>query len=65
MKCIKLLKPKGIMIIDNMLWGGKVLKPTDKETKIIANTAKIINDDINIYNTMLSIRDGLMLCIKK
>ena len=52
------------MIIDNMLWGGQVLKPKDKESKIIAETAKIITDDKNTYNTMLTIRDGLMLCIK-
>ena len=64
-KCIKLLKPNGLMIIDNMLWGGQVLKPKDKESTIIAETAKIINNDQNVYNTMLTIRDGLMLCIKK
>ncbi len=64
-KCIKLLKPNGVMIIDNMLWGGQVLKPKDKESTIIAETAKIINNDQNVYNTMLTIRDGLMLCIKK
>tara|TARA_B110000263_G_C15289254_1_gene502409 strand:+ start:60 stop:701 length:642 start_codon:yes stop_codon:yes gene_type:complete len=63
-ECLKLLKPKGLMIIDNMLWGGQVLKPKDKESKIIAETAKIITDDKNTYNTMLTIRDGLMLCIK-
>ena len=64
-ECLKLLKPKGIMIIDNMLWGGQVLKPKDKESKIIAETAQIINNDKSTYNTMLTIRDGLMLCIKK
>ena len=63
-ECLKLLKPKGLMIIDNMLWGGQVLKPKDKESKIIAETAKIITDDESTYNTMLTIRDGLMLCIK-
>ena len=64
-ECLKLLKPKGIMIIDNMLWGGQVLKPKDKESKIISETAQIINNDKKTYNTMLTIRDGLMLCIKK
>ena len=53
------------MIIDNMLWGGKVLAPTDKETQVIAETAKLIDDDQKSYNTMLTVRDGLMLCIKK
>ena len=64
-ECIKLLKPNGIIVIDNMLWGGEVLNPKDKESKIIAETTKLINDDEQIYNTMLTIRDGLMLCIKK
>ena len=64
-ECIKLLRPNGIMVLDNMLWGGKILNPKDKETKTIAKTAKVINDDQNCFNTMLPIRDGLMLCIKK
>tara|TARA_Y100001934_G_scaffold282746_2_gene398063 strand:+ start:1015 stop:1656 length:642 start_codon:yes stop_codon:yes gene_type:complete len=64
-KCINLLRPNGVMILDNMLWGGKVLKPKDKETKMIVETAKIINEDDKCFNTMLTIRDGLMLCIKK
>jgi len=64
-ECIKLIKNGGSLIIDNMLWGGSVLNPKDKETKTIVETAKIINDDENVHNTMLTIRDGLMLCIKK
>tara|TARA_Y100001970_G_scaffold119318_1_gene148036 strand:- start:1363 stop:2004 length:642 start_codon:yes stop_codon:yes gene_type:complete len=64
-ECIKLLRSNGIMIMDNMLWGGQVLNPKDKESTIIAKTAEIINNDKKVYNTMLTIRDGLMLCIKK
>jgi len=64
-ECIKLLKQNGCLVIDNMLWGGEVLKPKDKESKTIAETAKFINNDGRVYNTMLTIRDGLMLCIKK
>ena len=64
-ECVRLLKPKGCIIIDNMLWGGEVLHPKDKESKIILKTAQLVNQDKNIYNTMLTIRDGLMLCIKK
>ena len=64
-ECIKLMKVGGSLVIDNMLWGGAVLNPKDKETKTIAETAKIINADQSVHNTMLTIRDGLMLCIKK
>jgi len=63
-ECIKLIKPKGCLILDNMLWGGEVLTPKDKESQTIAETAKLINSDERVYNTMLTIRDGLMLCIK-
>ena len=48
-----------------MLWGGEVLDPKDKESQTIVNTAKLIHGDHTVYNTMLTIRDGLMLCIKK
>ena len=63
-ECTKLLKPNGCLILDNMLWGGEVLNPKDKESQTIADTAKMINND-SMYNTMLTIRDGLMLCIKR
>ena len=64
-ECIKLIKSGGSLVIDNMLWGGSVLNPKDKESKTISETAKLINSDDNVYNTMLTIRDGLMLCVKK
>ena len=64
-ECIKLIKSGGCLVIDNMLWGGEVLNPKDKETQTIAKTAKFINNDSNVHNTMLTIRDGLMLCVKK
>ena len=63
-ECKKLIKDNGVILIDNMLWGGEVLNPKDKESKTIAKLAQIINSDTDIHNTMLSIRDGLMLCVK-
>ena len=63
--CTKLLKSNGCLILDNMLWGGEVLNPKDQESQRIADTAQLINENKDIYNTMLTIRDGLMLCVKK
>lgn len=63
-ECKKLIKNNGVILIDNMLWGGEVLNPKDKESKTIAKLAQIIRSDTDIHNTMLSIRDGLMLCVK-
>ena len=64
-KCIELLKPMGCLILDNMLWGGEVLNPKDEESKAIALTGQMIQKNNTIFNTLLTIRDGLMLCIKQ
>ena len=60
-----LLKKGGIIILDNMLWSGTVLNPESIESETLNELNHIItNDDRNI-NTLLPIRDGLMMCIKK
>ena len=64
-KCIELLKPGGCLILDNMLWGGEVLNPKDEDSKAIVLTGQMIRNNNNIFNTLLTIRDGLMLCIKQ
>ncbi len=64
-QCIKLIKPRGFIVIDNILWGGEVLNPKDKESKAIMEAAQIINNDSRVHHTILTIRDGLMLCVKK
>ena len=60
-----LLKSKGIIILDNMLWSGDVLNPTSKESEILNELNNIINEDERNNNVLLPIRDGLMLCINK
>ena len=63
-KCIHLLKSKGIIVLDNMFWGGTVLNPKDEQSTTLNTLAKIINDDNRVFNIMLPIRDGLMVCFK-
>ena len=63
-KCIHLLKSGGMIVLDNMLWGGSVLDPKDEQSIILNNLAKIINEDKRITNIMFPIRDGLMVCYK-
>jgi len=60
-----LLKRGGVIVLDNMLWSGDVLNPISKESKILDDLNKIINNDDRVINTLLPIRDGLMICIKK
>ena len=44
-KCIDLLSPRGVIAVDNTLWGGKVLDPKDESDKAIdALNAYVTND---------------------
>ena len=63
--CFTLIKQSGIIILDNMLWGGSVINPTDDDSKSIRKTGDFIQKDDRVFNVLLPIRDGLMLCIKK
>ncbi len=58
----------GLIIADNVLWGGKVLsEPSnkDKETKAIMKFNEIAKNDERVENFILPLRDGLNICIKK
>ena len=63
-RCFTLIRRGGMIILDNMLWGGDVLNPVDDDAKSLRNTGDFIQSDKRIFNTLLPIRDGLMLCIK-
>jgi predicted O-methyltransferase YrrM len=58
----------GFIIADNVLWGGKVLNPDekqDKETKGITTFNAFIRRDKRIDHVMVPVRDGLMILRKK
>jgi caffeoyl-CoA O-methyltransferase len=45
---LKLLRPNGIIAINSVLWGGKVLDPsvTDKDTEALREISqRVYNDD--------------------
>ena len=59
-----LIRKGGIIVLDNMLWSGQVLDPQDDDSIALNKTAEHINNDKRVFNHMLTIRDGLMVCIK-
>lgn len=65
--CMKLVRAGGLIIIDNVLWGGAVIDASDTQADTIAirelNT-KLYNDP-RIDISMLPIADGLTLVRKK
>jgi caffeoyl-CoA O-methyltransferase len=62
---IKKIDINGVIIADNVLWSGKVIKKhMDDETKALDNYNKKVLNDSRVENILLSVRDGLMICRK-
>jgi len=63
--CKKKLSNNGIMVVDNVLWSGRVLNPEDDQTESIDTFNKKITADKAFWNTIIPIRDGLMIIKRK
>jgi len=59
------LKSGGILIIDNTLWGNEVLSPDDPKSKAVDRLNRMIQEEKNLENVMLPVRDGIMIARKK
>mgnify|MGYP004443345953 CR=1 FL=1 len=64
-----LLLPKmshgGYILIDNVLWSGKVLHADvnrDRDTLLLCQFNDYVQSDPRVENVLLPLRDGLMLC---
>jgi len=58
----------GIIIADNILWSGKVVEipdPNDEQTQGILAFNQKVKDDPRVSQTILPLRDGLMIIRKK
>ncbi len=61
------VKPGGLIIVDNVLWKGKVYDATanDVDTRLIRDFNDAINTDTRVEKLILPVRDGIMLIRKK
>jgi caffeoyl-CoA O-methyltransferase len=61
------LRKGGLFITDNVLWSGRVAEetPLDAETKAILEFNRKLYDSKDYYTTILPIRDGLAVALKK
>lgn len=64
---LKLLRPGGLMLIDNVLWGGAVTDPSDHEPDTLAIRALNlkIRQDERVTHSLVPVGDGLTLARKK
>ena len=62
--CLQLVRPGGLIAIDNVLWSGKVLDAVqDEDTRAIAALNQKLMKDERIDLAMSPIGDGLTLCL--
>ena len=66
---IEKLNVGGYMLIDNILWSGKVVDEKelakDKDTQILHALNQLVQHDERVENVLLPVRDGLMVVRKK
>ncbi len=61
------VKKGGYIIADNVLWSGKVVEnyeTTDRDTQLLMDFNKKIQEDQRVQNVLFPIRDGLMIARK-
>ncbi|MBC7807992.1 MAG: class I SAM-dependent methyltransferase [Akkermansiaceae bacterium] len=65
--CLTLLRVGGLLLIDNVLWAGKVADPTitDADTMAFKNLNAKIATDERVDRCMVPIGDGVTLCRKR
>jgi len=63
----RLLRPNGLLLIDNVLWGGKVADPavTTADTIALRELNRHLKDDPRFDISMLPVGDGLTLARKR
>ena len=61
------LRPNGVLLVDNVLWDGRVVQPDadDENTVAIRAFNDMVAADARVEAVMLPIADGLTLCRKK
>jgi predicted O-methyltransferase YrrM len=66
-RSLVLLRPGGLIGVDNVLWYGRVIDPAvdDPDTRAIRAFNEEIKNDDRVWLSMLPLRDGLTLLCKK
>jgi len=66
-QCLRLLRPGGLIVVDNVLWNGRVLDAaaTDADTRAIQAFNRALHGDDRIDLSLVPVGDGLTLARKR
>ena len=62
-RALDLLSPHGVLLIDNVLWDGEVLKqpPPDEKTAAIQELNRVVSTDPRVTAVLVTVRDGILV----
>jgi len=58
---LNLLRKGGVILVDNVLWSGRILNPTEKSDHDIHSFNEMASKDPRVELVMLPIRDGILM----
>lgn len=64
-QAVRLVRPRGLIVADNVLWGGRVLEedPPDDDTNAIRRFTKALTTNTALHTTILPIGDGISVTV--
>lgn len=66
-RCLELVRPNGLILVDNTLWYGRVAAPEvkDESTEAIRHFNQYVADDDRVDLALAPVADGLTFCRKR
>ncbi len=59
------IRAGGLLVVDNVLWSGRVLDPQDDDSRAIAAFNEFVRNDARVESALLPVRDGITLAWKR
>ena len=62
-RALDLVSPRGVILIDNVLWDGDVLKhpAPDEQTAAIQELNRVVSSDPRVTAVLVTVRDGILV----
>ncbi len=62
-RALDLLSPRGVILVDNVLWDGEVLKQPapDEKTAAIQELNRVVSADPRVTAVLVTVRDGILV----
>jgi predicted O-methyltransferase YrrM len=66
-RALRLLRPGGVLAVDNALWNGRVADPAQRDpaTTAIRDLGRAVRENTDLMPAMLPCGDGLLLAVKR